>query len=73
MATMFLVGSAIGAGAALLYAPVSGRRMRRILRREAKDYWDAISNKSNKVQSQCRNMVNGAARFLKNQKIAAVR
>ena len=73
MATAFAVGSAIGAGAALLYAPVSGRRMRHMLRREAKGYWDVISKKSHDVSGECRNFVNGATRFIKNPKIVNAR
>jgi gas vesicle protein len=73
MATAFLVGSAIGATSALLFAPVSGRRMRRILRREANHCLNLVSTKSREIQGQYQNLVSSAARFLKNNKIASVR
>jgi gas vesicle protein len=43
-ATFFLIGSAIGAVTALLVAPASGARTRRILRRKGEDAADCVND-----------------------------
>lgn len=37
-----LIGAAVGAGIALLYAPVSGKEARKLVRRKAEDARDAV-------------------------------
>lgn len=38
-----LIGAAVGAGIALLYAPVSGKETRKLIRRKAEDARDSIA------------------------------
>ena len=58
-ATIFLVGIAIGAAAALLVAPASGVRTRRTLRRkgeDAADYINDVIDASKELAERCENL-----------------
>ena len=48
----FVVGALVGAVAALLFAPVSGREMRARISEEAADGWDTASTQWNKTRDQ---------------------
>ena len=41
--TAFLIGAAVGAGVALLYAPYSGEETRQLLARRSRDIKDRVS------------------------------
>lgn len=45
-----LIGGAVGAGIALLYAPLSGSETRKLIRRKAEDTKDAIVEKGGQVR-----------------------
>jgi gas vesicle protein len=45
-----LIGGAVGAGIALLYAPRAGRETRKLIRRSAEDTRDAIAAKGGQVR-----------------------
>ncbi len=61
----FLVGSTIGGLTALLFAPQSGRRTRRMLRRRAEDSLDHISDTGREIYGRCQTLAGGAARFVR--------
>ncbi len=63
--TAFFVGSTIGAVTALLFAPHSGRRMRRIIGNEARNCIDQISEKGRDIYDRCQDLAGDAARFVK--------
>jgi gas vesicle protein len=44
-----LIGGAVGAGIALLYAPQSGKETRKLIRRSAEDTRDAIAAKGESI------------------------
>ena len=48
----FVVGALVGAVAALLFAPVSGREMRARIREEAEEGWDSASEQWNTARDQ---------------------
>ena len=50
----FLVGAAVGASIALLYAPQSGRHTRQLLRRKAEEGRDKITESSRDVYEKSR-------------------
>ncbi len=47
-----LIGGAIGAGIALLYAPVSGKETRKLIRRKAEDARDTVVEASGQVRDR---------------------
>lgn len=47
-----LIGGAVGAGIALLYAPVSGKETRRLIRRKAEDARDTVVEASGQVRDR---------------------
>jgi gas vesicle protein len=51
-----LVGTAIGATAALLFAPESGVRTRRILRRKGQDVGDYIVDAGKEIVDRCEDL-----------------
>jgi gas vesicle protein len=60
----FLVGAAIGASVALLYAPQSGDRTRRLLGRKLADGRDALSEQGSELLEKSRDL------FEKGRKVA---
>jgi len=60
----FLVGAAVGAGVALLYAPQSGDRTRRLLGRKLADGRDALSEQGSDLLDRSREL------FEKGRKVA---
>ncbi len=48
--TWLLIGAAVGAGIALLYAPKSGRETRKYLRRKAEDARDTVVETTGQVR-----------------------
>ena len=52
-----LIGAAVGAGIALLYAPVSGKETRKLIRRRAEEARDTVVE----AGGQVRNKVAGAS------------
>jgi gas vesicle protein len=66
------IGSAVGAGAALLLAPKSGRQMRQQLKREADELGSRASNMAretaDQARSKAREMANEAEGEMKRQK-----
>jgi gas vesicle protein len=60
----FLVGAAVGAGVALLYAPQSGDRTRRLLGRKLADGRDALSEQGSDLLDKSREL------FEKGRKVA---
>jgi gas vesicle protein len=48
----FVVGALAGAVAALLFAPVSGREMRKMIQEQAEGGWDTASAELNKARDQ---------------------
>ena len=67
-----LIGSVVGVGAALLFAPKSGQQMREQLRREADELGSRASNLARETADQVRNrtrdVVNEAEGEMKRQK-----
>jgi gas vesicle protein len=67
-----LIGSAVGAGAALLFAPKSGRQMRQQLKREADELGTKASNLARETADQARHkakeMANEAEGEMRRQK-----
>src|SRR5579872_1928162 len=58
-ATFFLIGTAIGAVAALLVAPASGARIRRALRRkgeDAADYVNDVIDSGKELSERCEDL-----------------
>ena len=47
-----LIGAAVGAGVALLYAPVSGKEARKFVRRKAEDAREAVTDASEQVRDR---------------------
>jgi gas vesicle protein len=47
-----LIGAAVGAGVALLYAPVSGKETRKLIRRKAGDARDSVAEASGQVRDK---------------------
>jgi gas vesicle protein len=47
-----LIGAAVGAGIAMLYAPKSGKDTRRLLRRKAEDARDAIAETTGQIRDK---------------------
>ena len=47
-----LIGAAVGAGIALLYAPVSGQEARKLVRRKAEDARDTIVEAGGRVRDK---------------------
>jgi gas vesicle protein len=47
-----LIGGAVGAGIALLYAPVSGKETRKLIRRKAGDARDTVVEASGQVRDK---------------------
>ena len=47
-----LIGGAVGAGIALLYAPVSGKETRRLIRRKAEDARDTVVEAGGQVRDR---------------------
>jgi gas vesicle protein len=68
MFVVFLAGSAIGAATALLLAPQSGRRTRRLLRRKAEESLDQLADTGREVYDRCQELAGDAERFVKRQK-----
>ncbi|HSR07662.1 MAG TPA: YtxH domain-containing protein [Bryobacteraceae bacterium] len=60
----FLVGAAVGASVALLYAPQSGDRTRRLLGRKFADSRDALSEQGSELLEKSRDL------FEKGRKVA---
>lgn len=60
----FLVGAAVGASVALLYAPQSGDRTRRLLGRKFADGRDALSDQGSELLEKSRDL------FEKGRKVA---
>lgn len=60
----FLVGAAVGASVALLYAPQSGDRTRRLLGRKLADGRDALSEQGSELLEKSRDL------FEKGRKVA---
>jgi gas vesicle protein len=60
----FLVGAAVGAGVALLYAPQSGDQTRRLLGRKIADGRDALSEQGSDLLDRSREL------FEKGRKVA---
>ena len=60
----FLVGAAVGAGVALLYAPQSGDRTRRLLGRKLADGRDVLSEQGSDLLEKSRDL------FEKGRKVA---
>jgi gas vesicle protein len=52
----FLVGAAVGASIALLYAPQSGRHTRQMIRRKAEEGRDKLSESSREAYEKGREM-----------------
>jgi gas vesicle protein len=47
-----LIGAAVGAGIALLYAPVSGKEARKLIRRRAEDARDTIAETGGQIRDR---------------------
>jgi gas vesicle protein len=56
-----LIGSAVGAGAAMLFAPKSGRQLRQQLRHEADELGNRASNLARETADQVRNKARDVA------------
>lgn len=59
----FALGAAIGACAAALYTPYSGRRARRLLLRKAEDVQDMARDTSHQVAERGRELYERGAKF----------
>ena len=55
-----LVGAAIGVSLALLYAPYSGQKTRRLIREDAKDAWEAGTEQIQESREQVNDMMDNA-------------
>jgi gas vesicle protein len=55
-AALFLLGAAIGAGAALLMAPASGARTRRRLRRQGEEVADYLIDAGKELVDKCEDL-----------------
>jgi gas vesicle protein len=56
--TAFLVGAAVGAGVALLYAPYSGEETRNLLARRSRDLKDRVSGAVDATRDAIRDQLN---------------
>jgi gas vesicle protein len=59
----FTLGAAIGAVAAALYTPYSGRRARRLLLRKAEDMQDVALDTSHQIAERGRELYERGAKF----------
>jgi gas vesicle protein len=59
----FTLGAALGAIAAALYTPYSGRRARRLLLRKAEDIQDAAVDTSHEIAERGRELYERGAKF----------
>lgn len=55
--TWFLMGAALGAAAALLYAPKSGKETRQLLQQKAQEATDAVSDAKQEIYQRSKEAI----------------
>jgi len=60
---IFLAGAAFGAGVALLLAPQSGRKTRRLIQKKGQDTLDYVAGKGHDIYDRGKELADDATRF----------